>query len=197
MCGKRSVSLSAITTRRVDNFLLPIMHRALMPFCQVAALRGASAAVAIPSISPRAHKLAAFLHKSSTGSCTEGTSAGSAPRSRQPASLPQPRLPETTPIKSGREVHQRSAPGQRRGGCPRLPVSGVAGPGAAVARRQLPAGPAPLRIAPRGCQVFARSARCLRLGTSAHHPAMFGRDCPRAPEGLGHRYGEGHAWAIV
>ncbi len=42
-----------------------------MPFCQVAALRRASAAVAIPSISPRAHKLTVFLHKSSTGSCTE------------------------------------------------------------------------------------------------------------------------------
>ena len=42
-----------------------------MVFSQVKARYGAGDSAAIPSISPPAHRLAAFLHKSSTGSCTE------------------------------------------------------------------------------------------------------------------------------
>jgi hypothetical protein len=55
----------------VDNVISPFVHRDVNGFSQVTALPGARDVVAIPSISPRAHRLAAFLHRSSTGSCTE------------------------------------------------------------------------------------------------------------------------------
>ncbi len=42
-----------------------------MAFSQVMALIRVGAAPTIPSISPHVHRIGAFLHKSSTGSCTE------------------------------------------------------------------------------------------------------------------------------
>ena len=47
------------------------MHSMRMVFSQVTALARAHAVSVIPSISPRTHRLTAFLHKSSTCSCTE------------------------------------------------------------------------------------------------------------------------------
>jgi len=69
-----------------------------MPLPQVTTLLPAGDATAIPSISPGAHRPTTFLHKSSTGSCTEEASVASGrargwPRHRHPGPMPLPAEP--------------------------------------------------------------------------------------------------------